>query len=230
MISVTATVLRDGSAQEVPLGNIVPGDIVKLAAGDMIPADLRLITCKDLFIIQSSLTGEAFPVEKFNAPEPDTVSSPLDLKNICFLGTSVESGTALGIIVATGLSTYLGSMSSAMLQPQGETSFDRGINGFTWLMIRYMCVMVPLVFLINGLTKGDWKEAFLFALAVAVGLTPEMLPMIVTVCLSKGALAMAQESDHQTTQFHSEPGRHGRAVHGQDRYPDDGSHHPRETL
>ncbi len=177
----------------MPLGQLVPGDIVKLAAGDMIPADLRLISCKDLFLTQSSLTGEAFPVEKFDAPESDPARSPLEFKNICFLGTSVESGTALGVIVATGLSTYLGSMSSAMIEQNSETSFDRGINSFTWLMIRFIFVMVPLVFLINGIAKGDWRDAFFFALAVAVGLTPEMLPMIVTVCLSKGALAMSRQ-------------------------------------
>jgi Mg2+-importing ATPase len=193
MISVTATVIRDGQAREVPLSRLVPGDVVKLAAGDMIPADLRLITCKDLFLIQSSLTGEAFPVEKFDAPEPENVHSPLELGNICFLGTSVESGTALGVIVASGLETYLGSMSSAMVQQNTETSFDRGINSFTWLMIRFIIVMVPLVFVINGITKGDWQEAFFFAVAVAVGLTPEMLPMIVTVCLSKGAMAMSRK-------------------------------------
>jgi P-type Mg2+ transporter len=193
MISVTATVFREGQPKEIPLQWLVPGDIVKLAAGDMIPADLRLISCKDLFVIQSSLTGEAFPVEKFDAPERDPISAPLDLKNVCFLGTSVESGTALGVIVATGLETYLGSMSSSMVQQSNETSFDRGIHSFTWLMIRFILVMVPLVFLINGLTKHDWKEAFFFSLAVAVGLTPEMLPMIVTVCLSKGAIAMSRK-------------------------------------
>ncbi len=190
MISVTATVLRDGQPKEATLDEIVPGDIIKLAAGDMIPADLRLLTCKDLFLTQSSLTGEAFPVEKFDAPETDPALSPLEFKNICFLGTSVESGTALGVVVATGLTTYLGSMSSAMVQENTETSFDRGINGFTWLMIRFIFVMVPLVFVINGFFKQDWGDAFFFAMAVAVGLTPEMLPMIVTVCLSKGALAM----------------------------------------
>jgi Mg2+-importing ATPase len=193
MISVTATVIRAGQPREIPLAELVPGDIVKLAAGDMIPADLRLITCKDLFLTQSSLTGEAFPVEKFDAPEADAAVSPLELKNLCFLGTSVESGSALGMIVTTGLQTYLGSMSTAMVQENTETSFDRGINGFTWLMIRFIFVMVPLVFLINGITKGDWGDAFFFAVAVAVGLTPEMLPMIVTVCLSKGALAMSRK-------------------------------------
>jgi len=193
MISVTATVRRDGRPLEVPLSQLVPGDVVQLAAGDMIPADLRLLSCKDLFIIQASLTGESFPVEKFDATDRDACRSPLEFQNICFLGTSVESGTALGVIVATGLQTYLGSMATAIVQRGSETSFDKGIRQFTWLMIQFIIVMVPGVFLINGLAKGDWKDAFFFAMAVAVGLTPEMLPMIVTVCLSKGAIAMSHK-------------------------------------
>ncbi len=195
MISVTATVVRDGNPKELPLAQLVPGDVVQLAAGDMIPADLRLISCKDLFLIQASLTGESFPVEKFAAREETLARSPLELKNVCFLGTSVESGSAHGVIAATGLKTYLGSMSSAIVQQTTETSFDRGIRQFTWLMICFMAVMVPLVFLINGLfkPKHDWWEAFSFAMSVAVGLTPEMLPMIVTVCLSKGAIAMSRK-------------------------------------
>jgi Mg2+-importing ATPase len=193
MISVTATVVRDGAAREVPLGRLVPGDVVKLAAGDMIPADVRLLSCKDLFVIQSSLTGESFPVEKFDARQAEGAQSPIELRNVCFLGTSVESGTAQAVVIATGLHTYLGGMASAITQQGGETSFDRGIRRFTWLMIQFMMVMVPLVFLINGLTKHNWGEAFTFALAVAVGLTPEMLPMIVTVCLSKGAIAMSRK-------------------------------------
>ena len=127
MISVTATVVRDGAAAEVPLSQLVPGDVVKLAAGDMIPADLRLLTCKDLFLIQASLTGESFPVEKFDAPEPADNRSPLDRKNICFLGTSVESGTAMGVIAATGTNTYLGGMASAIVGQQVQTSFDKGV-------------------------------------------------------------------------------------------------------
>jgi Mg2+-importing ATPase len=193
MISVTATVLRDGQAGEVPLSLLVPGDVVKLSAGDMIPADVRLISCKDLFVIQSSLTGESYPVEKFEARQDDKALLPLELKNVCFLGTSVESGTAHAVVVATGLRTYLGGMASAITQTGGETSFDKGIRRFTWLMIQFIFVMVPTVFLINGLTKHDWGEAFFFAMAVAVGLTPEMLPMIVTVCLSKGAIAMSRK-------------------------------------
>ncbi|HSW44403.1 MAG TPA: magnesium-translocating P-type ATPase [Phycisphaerae bacterium] len=191
MISVTATVIRDGLAREIPLAHLVPGDVVKLAAGDMIPADLRLISAKDLFIIQASLTGESLPVEKFELQESNDKPA-LELKNICFLGTSVESGTATGVVVTTGLQTYLGTMAKSIAGRQEQTSFDKGVSRFTWLMIRVIAVMVPLVFLINGLTKHDWHEAFFFAMAVAVGMTPEMLPMIVTVCLSKGAIAMSR--------------------------------------
>lgn len=193
MISVTATVIRESQAREVPLAELVPGDMVKLAAGDMVPADLRIISAKDLFIIQASLTGESLPVEKFETREELNGRSPLELRNICFLGTSVESGAATGLIVATGLKTYLGQMAKAIVGQEQQTSFDKGVTRFTWLMIQYMAVMVPLVFLINGLTKHNWHEAFFFALAVAVGMTPEMLPMIVTVCLSKGAIAMSRK-------------------------------------
>ncbi|HTI50214.1 MAG TPA: HAD-IC family P-type ATPase, partial [Planctomycetaceae bacterium] len=193
MISVKATVLRDGKPQEEPIGHLVPGDVVELAAGDMIPADVRLISCKDFFLTQSSLTGEAFPVEKF-APRVEAAGrSPLELANVCYLGTSVESGTAIAVVVATGLTTYLGGMSSALVTQEPPTSFDRGVSQFTWLMIYFILVMVPLVLVINGLTKGDWKVAFFFAMAVAVGMTPEMLPMIVAVCLSKGAMAMSRK-------------------------------------
>jgi Mg2+-importing ATPase len=193
MIRVTATVVRDGQAREVPLADLVPGDVVHLSAGDMIPADLRLVSCKDLHVIQASLTGESFPAEKAHVAEEVAGRSPLELKNLCFLGTSVETGTAQGVVVCTGRQTYLGCMASAVVRPPPPTSFDRGVTQFTWLMIRFILVMVPLVFLMNGLTKHDWKEAFFFALAVAVGLTPEMLPMIVTVCLSRGALAMSRQ-------------------------------------
>jgi len=193
MIRVTATVLRDGQPRELPLGHLVPGDLVQLAAGDMIPADLRLVSCKDLFVIQSSLTGESLPVEKFDAKEEGGSKPALELKNTCFLGTSVESGAATGVIVETGFKTYLGSMAQSIVGQVAPTSFDKGVSRFTWLMIRFMLVMVPLVFLINGLTKHDWTQAFFFALAVAVGLTPEMLPMIVSVCLSRGAIGMSRK-------------------------------------
>jgi len=192
MIHVTATVVRDGKPAELPLRDLVPGDIIHLSAGDMIPGDVRVLASKDLFVSQGSLTGESLPVEKFHDAETKDVSSPIELKNICFMGTSVESGTATAVVVTTGVHTYFGSMASSITGERALTSFDQGINRFTWLMIQLMAVMVPLVFLINGLTKHDWKGAFFFAMAVAVGLTPEMLPMIVSVCLSKGAIAMSR--------------------------------------
>ena len=193
MISVTATVVRDGQAREIPLQHLVPGDIVKLSAGDMIPGDVRLLSAKDLFVIQATLTGESMPVEKTEARETRSNVTPIEHANMCFLGTSVESGSAVAVIVATGVHTYFGKMARSLSGQPVETAFDRGVKQFTWLMIRFMLVMVPLVFVINGLTKKDWKEAFFFSLAVAVGLTPEMLPMIVSVCLSKGALAMSRK-------------------------------------
>ena len=193
MIKVTATVIRDGEAKELPLKELVPGDVVKLSAGDMIPADLRVISSKDLFIVQASLTGESLPIEKFDMRETRDNISPLEFSDVCFLGTSVESGTAMAVVVCTGKQTYFGSMAGSITGQQVETSFDKGIKRFTWLMIRFMMVMVPLVFLINGFTKGNWGEAFFFALAVAVGLTPEMLPMIVSVSLSKGAILMSRK-------------------------------------
>ncbi len=191
MIRVTATVVRDGSPREVPLAELVPGDVVHLAAGDMIPADVRVLSAKDLFVVQASLTGESMPVEKSETAEPAAAPSFSELRNVCFLGTSVETGTGTAVVVATGEATCLGSLARAVAAPTAPTAFDRGVTRFTWLMIRFILVMVPLVFLVNGLTKGDWREAFFFALAVAVGLTPEMLPAIVTVCLTKGAMLMA---------------------------------------
>ena len=193
MINVTATAVRDGKEKEIPLRDLVPGDVVKLAAGDMIPADIRVIAAKDLFINQSALTGESLPVEKLDARDTRTGIAPLELPNICFMGTSVESGAATAVILTTGAKTYFGSMAESMTSEPVQTSFDKGVHGFTWLMISFMMVMVPLVFVINGITKHNWQEAFLFSIAVAVGLTPEMLPMIVSVCLSKGALAMSRK-------------------------------------
>jgi Mg2+-importing ATPase len=193
MITITATVLRDGAASEVPLAQLVPGDIVQLAAGDMIPADVRLIATKDLFVTQASLTGEALPVEKFDGPEAPGRKSALELQNVCFLGTSVESGSSTAVVVETGERTQLGAVAKAVSGQETQTAFDKGVSRFTWLMIRFIVVMVPLVFVLNGVTKGNWHEAFFFALAVAVGMTPEMLPMIVTVCLSKGAMRLSQQ-------------------------------------
>jgi P-type Mg2+ transporter len=193
MISVTATVLRGGQSREIPLQQLVPGDIVKLSAGDMIPGDVRLLSAKDLFIIQATLTGESMPVEKTDARDPREKIPPLERTNLCFLGTSVESGSATAVIVTTGVQTYFGKVARSLTGPSTDTAFERGLKRFTWLMIRFMLIMVPLVFVINGLTKHDWKEAFFFSLAVAVGLTPEMLPMIVSVCLSKGAIGMSRK-------------------------------------
>jgi Mg2+-importing ATPase len=193
MIHVTATVIRDGKAREIPLRDLVPGDVIKLSAGDMIPGDVRVISAKDLFVSQGTLTGESFPIEKFHDSEPAASQSPTELKNICFMGTSVQSGTAAAVVVVTGARTYLGSMAGSITGDAPPTSFDRGLSRFTWLMIQLMAVMVPLVFFINGFTKHDWKSAFFFAMAVAVGLTPEMLPMIVSVCLAKGAIAMSRK-------------------------------------
>src|SRR5580700_2647454 len=193
MISVTAAVVRDGQEGEIPLKELVPGDVVNLCAGDMVPADIRLIASRDLFVAQAALTGESLPVEKLDARELRESVSPLELANVCFLGTSVESGSATAIVVATGAQTYFGRMASSILGPEITTSFDRGLHRFTVLMIQFILVMVPLVFLINGFTKHNWAEAFFFSIAVAVGLTPEMLPMIVSVCLSNGALAMSKK-------------------------------------
>jgi len=193
MIKVTATVIRGGKEMEIPLKDLVPGDVVKLSAGDMIPGDVRLLTAKDLFIIQATLTGESLPVEKSDARDPRPNIQPIEHTNLCFLGTSVESGSATAVIVATGAQTYFGKMASSLAGQQVETAFDKGVKRFTWMMISFMMVMTPLVFIINGWTKHDWKQAFFFALAVAVGLTPEMLPMIVSVCLSKGAMTMSKK-------------------------------------
>ncbi len=192
MIAVHATALRDGAPREVPVSDLVPGDVVQLAAGDMIPADVRIVQAKDLFVIQGSLTGESFPVEK-HAADPAAPGSILERTTIAFLGTSVESGAATAVVIATGNATYLGGMAASLTAAPAPTAFDRQLASFTWLLLRFMAVMVPLVFIVNVLTKGSWSEAFFFAVAVAVGLTPEMLPMIVTVCLSKGAVAMGKK-------------------------------------
>ncbi|HEY0792643.1 MAG TPA: HAD-IC family P-type ATPase [Chthoniobacterales bacterium] len=181
MIRVTAAVVRDGQEEESPLKGLVPGDVVKLSAGDMVPADVRLVGSKDLFIAQAALTGESLPAEKLDGPQHGEGVAPLEVANLCFRGTSVESGSATAVVVATGAQTYFGKLASSLSGPEVETSFDRGMHRFTVLMVRFMLVMVPLVFLINGFTKHNWREAFFFSIAVAVGLTPEMLPMIVSV-------------------------------------------------
>jgi Mg2+-importing ATPase len=183
---------------EVPICDLVPGDVILLSAGDLVPGDVRLLNAKDLFVSQAALTGESVPVEKSDASPTeigrllDTYCSPLDLPNLCFMGTTVVSGTAKAVVVTTGSRTFLGSLAGHIVGKRAETAFDRGVRGVSWLLIRFMLVMVPIVFLLNGLTKGDWTEAFLFGVAIAVGLTPEMLPMIVTANLARGAVSMSR--------------------------------------
>lgn len=193
MVRATATVFRNGKARELKIREIVPGDVVDLFAGDMIPADLRIFFCKDLFINQASLTGESFPVEKTGDPVDPKTQSPADLTNVAFMGSSVVSGTGLGVVVKTGVATQFGELSRRLATIQVESSFDKGIRGFTWLMIRFMLVLVVVIFAINAFLKGNAIQALLFSLAVAVGLTPEMLPMLVAINLSKGALAMSKK-------------------------------------
>jgi len=179
--------------REIPMDELVPGDVVYLSAGDMIPADVRLIAAKDLFVGQAALTGEALPVEKSDRVErPATTPALTELATICFMGTSVVSGTATAVVVATGARTSFGRMAKGLVGRRADTAFDVGVRNVSWLFIRFIAVMVPLVILINGLSKGNWLQAFLFGLAVAVGLTPEMLPMIVTTNLAKGAVTMAR--------------------------------------
>ncbi len=197
MVSNTATVRRrddDGASAriEVPIESLVPGDLVLLSAGDMVPADLRLIAAKDLFINQAALTGESLPVEKFAAIDLEA-KAPLEARNLCFMGSNVVSGSALGVVAATGRATYFGALAGAISGERAPTSFDVGVRRFAFLMLRFIAVMVPVVFVLNGLVKHDWLDAFMFSVAVAVGLTPEMLPMIVTVNLAKGAIAMAKK-------------------------------------
>lgn len=186
-------VLRDGGEQEIKISEVVPGDIVLLHSGSIVPADLRLISAKDFFVSESALTGESMPVEKSAAPVEVATSEPLGLQNACFMGTSVTSGTAKGIVINTGMHTIFGAISERLGEKREETNFDKGIRSFTEMMMRISLIMVSLVFMIVGLTKGNWTEALLFALSVAVGLTPEMLPMIVTSNLAKGALTMAKK-------------------------------------
>jgi Mg2+-importing ATPase len=193
MVRATATVFRNGRPREVKIREIVPGDVVDLFAGDMVPADLRIVSCKDLFINQASLTGESFPVEKTAEPVNTQSRSPSDLTNIAFMGSSVISGTALGVVVKTGLETRFGALSKRLASMSVESSFDKGIRSFTWLMIRVMVVLVFVIFAINAFLKGDIIQSFLFSLSVAVGLTPEMLPMLVAINLSKGAIAMSKK-------------------------------------
>ena len=193
MITTTCTVTRrDQEKIEIPMDDLVVGDIVHLSAGDMIPADVRILDAKDLFISQASLTGESEPVEK--TPKVCAQKESItDYSNIAFMGSNVISGSATAVVICTGDRTLFGSMASAIAGEAVETSFTKGVNAVSWVLIRFMLVMVPLVFFINGITKGDWLDAFLFGISVAVGLTPEMLPMIVTTCLAKGAVSMSKK-------------------------------------
>ena len=216
MVSNTATVVRHDLAEdaaeearkyfearlhsrgnkrvEVPIKLLVPGDIVQLSAGIMIPADLRILTAKDLFISQAAMTGESMPVEKFTLYQGEKSHNPLELDNLCFMGTNLVSGSATAILVATGNSTYFGTLAVRVTATSREaTAFQSGVNKVSWLLIRFMLVMTPIVFFLNGITKGDWLEAFLFALSIAVGLTPEMLPVIVTSTLAKGAVILSRK-------------------------------------
>lgn len=197
MVKNSCSVKRIGipDEEEIDITELVPGDIVYLAAGDMIPADIRIITSKDLFISQSSLTGESEPVEKYPEAKKSKYhkGSVVELDNICYMGSTVISGSAKGIVFQTGANTYLGTIAKSIAGVRAQTAFDKGVSKVSILLIRFMLVMVPFVFLINGVTKGDWFSAFIFAVSVAVGLTPEMLPMIITANLSKGAVAMSKK-------------------------------------
>ena len=200
MVSSTAAVLRAGMdrPQEIPISTLVPGDIVYLSAGDMVPADVRLLTAKDLFVSQAMLTGESIPLEKYPVAPPKRISASsasgtlLERETACFMGTNVVSGTATAVVGATGDATFFGAVAKDIAGARPLTSFDKGISKVSWMLVRFLMVMTPLVFLINGLSKGDWLQSLLFAVSVAVGLTPEMLPMIVTTNLAKGAVVMAR--------------------------------------
>ncbi|AIM24849.1 magnesium-transporting ATPase, P-type 1 [Melissococcus plutonius] len=193
MVKVTAAVRREGKFQEIPIEKIVCGDMVHLSAGDMIPADIRLVQTKDLFVSQAAMTGESYPVEKRTDYELKEDGVETDYENIVFMGSNVISGSAQGIVISVGNDTLFGKISQDVGDKSPQTSFEIGISKTVWLLIRFMAVMVTIVFIINGLTKGDWLQAFLFSVSVAVGLTPEMLPMIVTTSLVKGASAMAKK-------------------------------------
>lgn len=192
MIHTTACVERDGVKAEIPMEDIVCGDIIYLSAGDMIPADVRITLAKDLFVSQSSLTGESEPVEKF-ASVASEKGALTDTENMAFLGSNVISGSAKAVVVAVGNDTLIGAMAKNLDEKPPKTTFEKGVNSVSWVLIRFMLIMVPVVLFINGFTKGDWMQAALFAISVAVGLTPEMLPMIVTTSLAKGALAMSKK-------------------------------------
>lgn len=183
---------RPAQQRSLPIRAVVPGDHIVLSAGDMIPADCRVLNAKDLFVAQAAMTGESLPVEKFAAPDP-TQANLLEQPNLLFMGTNVVSGSATAVVLATGNRTCFGTIAQrSTATERAPTAFQAGVNSVSWLLIRFALVMVPFVLLVNGVTKGDWTEAFLFALSVAVGLTPEMLPMIVTSTLAKGAVLLSR--------------------------------------
>lgn len=194
MIKTTVSVERiETGIKEIPLEDVVVGDIIHLAAGDMVPSDVRIIKAKDLFISQSALTGESEPLEKTPDLLKEKCKALTDCNNLVFMGSNVISGSAVAVVITNGNDTLFGSMAKSVLSEAVETSFEKGVNSVSWILIRFMFVMVPVVFFVNGITKGDWMEAFLFGISVAVGLTPEMLPMIVTTCLAKGAVEMSKK-------------------------------------
>ena len=203
MVETTVTVQRQiedekteelkSVKSEIPMDELVVGDLIYLAAGDIIPADVRILQAKDLFISQASLTGESEPVEKTGDEIPGRHTNPLELNNLAFMGSTVISGSATALVLAVGDQTTLGSIAQQIQGKKPPTSFEKGVNSVSWILIRFMLIMVPIVLLINGFTKGNWIEAFLFAISVAVGLTPEMLPMIVSANLAKGAVSMAKK-------------------------------------
>ena len=192
MLRTTACVERlESGRQELPLEELVVGDVVHLAAGDMIPADLRILEAKDLFVSQSALTGESEPVEKTGLPDSREIPA-LQKRCLAFTGSSVVSGSARGVVAAVGDGTVLGSMAGRLVEKRTETSFEKGMNSVSWLLVRLMLFMVPVVLLLNGFVKGNWLHAVLFAISIAIGLTPEMLPVIVTACLARGAVSMSR--------------------------------------
>lgn len=193
MVKTTIAVLRDGESRERPISELVVGDVIRLAAGDMIPADVRIVETKDLFVSQSSLTGESEPMEKWTAAQPQTDGNPLECNNLAFMGSTVVSGSALALVIAVGKDTLFGALARRVAETRVRTNFEKGVNAVSWVLIRFMVGMVPVVLFLNGFTKGDWVQAALFALSVAVGLTPEMLPMIVSANLAKGAVAMSRK-------------------------------------
>jgi len=195
MISNKADVWRDGTLIEIRIDEVVPGDVVKLSAGDMLPGDVRFLTTKDAFVAQSALTGESAPVEKFANIRSKETDALTDLSNIAFMGTNLLSGSATAVVLTTGNDTYFGAMAKTLSGDKAKNSFERGVDSVSNLLLRFMFIMVPVIFIINGLTKGDWAQALLFAVTMAVGLTPEMLPMIMTSTLARGAVSMAK---HQT--------------------------------